>query len=44
MFWEGIILGSKMLAMQQTRNGGRYVYLVLEPRVKLWRGEFGENI
>ena len=45
MFWGGIILGAKtpLLPLQQTLTGRRYVDLVLEPIVSLWRAAIGDN-
>lgn len=40
LFWWGIIIGAKtpLPPIQKTLNGSRYVHLVLEFVIRLWRG------
>lgn len=46
MFWGGIMMGEKtpLIPIRQTLTGPRYVDLVLQPVVRLWRGAFGKFI
>lgn len=43
MFWGGIMMGEKtpLRPLRQSVTGRRYVDLVLEPIVRLWRGAMG---
>lgn len=45
MFWGGIMLGEKtpLILIRQNLTGHRYVDLVLEPVVRLWRGAMGND-
>lgn len=44
MFWGGIMFGEKtpLIPIRQSLTGPRYVDLVLQPVVRLWRGAFGD--
>lgn len=45
MFWGSIMIGDKtpLVPLRQSLTGPRYVDLVLEPIVRLWRGAVGDN-
>lgn len=44
MFWGGIMVGERtpLIPIRQSLTGQRYVDLVLQPVVRLWRGGFGD--